>query len=135
MPQNEYINHHRKKYGQRFDFESKNTKREIRKIRKRADYARKSLGIKGKICAMKHRSEKAQMERITTIHHKTEDRLKVDDGTPKNSVPAYLLERGHTNSVKLMSESIKLKRKEKAGKWELPLPKVRSIKEEEIFKA
>mgnify|MGYP006940050761 CR=1 FL=1 len=29
---------------------------------------------------------------------------------------------------------VKQKRKEKAGKWDVPLPKVRGIAEEEVFK-
>ena len=34
----------------------------------------------------------------------------------------------------MLSNSIKQKRKEKAGKWEVPLPKVRPVAEEEMFK-
>ena len=43
----------------------------------------------------------------------------------------------HTNQVdraKVLSNTIKQKRKEKAGKWEVPLPKVRPVAEEEAFK-
>jgi ribosome biogenesis protein NSA2 len=36
--------------------------------------------------------------------------------------------------AKVLSNSIKQKRKEKAGKWEVPLPKVRPVAEEEMFK-
>lgn len=36
--------------------------------------------------------------------------------------------------AKVLSNTIKQKRKEKAGKWEVPLPKVRPISEEEMFK-
>lgn len=34
----------------------------------------------------------------------------------------------------MLSNTIKQKRKEKAGKWEVPLPKVRPIAEDEMFK-
>ena len=34
----------------------------------------------------------------------------------------------------MLSNTIKQKRKEKAGKWEVPLPKVRPMAEEEIFR-
>lgn len=34
----------------------------------------------------------------------------------------------------MLSNTIKQKRKEKAGKWEVPLPKVRPVAEEEMFK-
>ena len=36
--------------------------------------------------------------------------------------------------MQVLSNSIKQKRKEKAGKWEVPLPSVRPITEDEIFK-
>lgn len=34
----------------------------------------------------------------------------------------------------MLSNTVKQKRKEKAGKWEVPLPKVRGIAEDEMFK-
>jgi ribosome biogenesis protein NSA2 len=34
----------------------------------------------------------------------------------------------------VLSNTIKQKRKEKAGKWEVPLPKVRPVAEDEMFK-
>jgi len=34
----------------------------------------------------------------------------------------------------VLSNTIKQKRKEKAGKWEVPLPKVRGIAEQEMFR-
>ena len=34
----------------------------------------------------------------------------------------------------MLSNTIKQKRKEKAGKWEVPLPKVRPMAEDEMFK-
>ncbi len=39
-----------------------------------------------------------------------------------------------TARAKVLSNTIKQKRKEKAGKWEVPLPKVRPIAEEEMFR-
>ena len=34
----------------------------------------------------------------------------------------------------MLSNSIKQKRKEKAGKWNVPVPKVRPVGEDEVFK-
>jgi len=45
-----------------------------------------------------------------------------------------LLDRTGQSSAKILSNTIKQKRKEKAGKWNVPLPKVRGISEEEMFK-
>ena len=48
--------------------------------------------------------------------------------------PAFLLDRQNATRAKVLSQMIKQKRKEKAGKWNVPLPKVRPISEDEIFK-
>ena len=41
----------------------------------------------------------------------------------EGAVPTYLLDRENTNRAKVLSNMIKQKRKEKAGKWDVPLPK------------
>lgn len=48
--------------------------------------------------------------------------------------PAFLLDRQNATRAKVLSQMIKQKRKEKAGKWNVPLPRVRPISEDEIFK-
>ncbi|MEW5306178.1 MAG: hypothetical protein WDW36_008664 [Sanguina aurantia] len=53
---------------------------------------------------------------------------------PQNALPAYLLEREQIDRAKVLSNTIKQKRKEKAGKWEVPLPQVRPMAEDEMFK-
>ena len=45
-----------------------------------------------------------------------------------------MLDRQNATRAKVLSQMIKQKRKEKAGKWNVPLPKVRPISEDEIFK-
>ena len=49
-------------------------------------------------------------------------------------LPQYLLDRGKGNEAKALSSKIKEKRNEKAAKFSVPLPKVRGISEEEMFK-
>ena len=51
----------------------------------------------------------------------------------RTALTAPLL-RSQTARAKVLSNTIKQKRKEKAGKWEVPLPKVRPMAEEEIFR-
>jgi len=50
------------------------------------------------------------------------------------AVPAYLLDREQTRRTKVLSNMIKQKRKEKAGKWQVPIPKVKAMTEDEMFK-
>ena len=49
-------------------------------------------------------------------------------------LPQYLLDRGKENSAKSLSSAIKNKRNEKVAKFSVPLPKVKGISEEEMFK-
>lgn len=51
-----------------------------------------------------------------------------------NPLPPYLLDRSLPNNAKALSTAIKQKRAEKAAKFSVPLPKVRGISEEEMFK-
>lgn len=49
-------------------------------------------------------------------------------------MPAYLLDRNEVNRTKVLSNMIKQKRKEKAGKWKVPIEKVKPMSEDEMFK-
>ena len=49
-------------------------------------------------------------------------------------LPEYLLDRSQASNAKALSSAIKNKRAEKAAKFSVPLPKVRGIAEEEMFK-
>lgn len=49
-------------------------------------------------------------------------------------LPNYLLDRSQATNAKALSSAIKDKRSEKAAKFSVPLPKVKGISEEEMFK-
>lgn len=49
-------------------------------------------------------------------------------------LPNYLLDRSQATNAKALSSAIKEKRNEKAAKFTVPLPKVKGISEEEMFK-
>ncbi|KAG2451561.1 hypothetical protein HYH02_004159 [Chlamydomonas schloesseri] len=134
MPQNEHIELHQKRYGKRLDYEERKRKKQAREVHKRAAYAQKALGLKGKMFAKKRHQEKATMKKTIAMHEERDNKHKAQDGAPQNAVPAYLLEREQVDRAKVLSNTIKQKRKEKAGKWEVPLPQVRPIAEDEMFK-
>lgn len=52
----------------------------------------------------------------------------------KEALPSYLLDREDQNQAKMLSSAVKQRRKDKAGKFAVPLPKVRGISEEEAFR-
>lgn len=50
------------------------------------------------------------------------------------ALPAYLLDRDGSARAKVLSNTVKQKRKEKAGKWSVPVPKVKPVADDEMFK-
>ncbi|KAL0354395.1 UNVERIFIED_CONTAM: Ribosome biogenesis protein NSA2 [Sesamum radiatum] len=134
MPQGDYIELHRKRHGYRHDHFERKRKKEAREVHKRSQIAQKALGIKGKMFAKKRYAEKALMKKTLAMHEESSTRRKVDDDVHEGALPAYLLDRDETTRAKVLSNTIKQKRKEKAGKWEVPLPKVRPVAEDEMFR-
>ena len=57
-----------------------------------------------------------------------------DEAMLEGAVPAYLLDREGVSRAKVLSNTLKEKRKEKAGRWAVPLPKVKPIADAETFK-
>jgi ribosome biogenesis protein NSA2 len=74
------------------------------------------------------------MKKTLAVHEERTNKHKDEDAVPKGAVPSYLLDREGQNRAKVLSNTVKQKRKEKAGKWSVPIPKVRPIAEAEMFK-
>jgi len=134
MPQGDYIELHRKRHGQRLDFQERKRKKTAREAHSHSRKAQNTLGIRGKILAKNNYKEKVQMKRTLKTHEESSSRRKVDDDVHEGARPVYLLDREQTTRAKILSQTIKQKRKEKAGKWDVPLPKVRPVAEDEMFK-
>jgi len=74
------------------------------------------------------------MQKTIKMHEERDAKHKEEEPVQQGAVPPYLLDRQNISRAKVLSNMIKQKRKEKAGKWEVPLPKVRPIAEEEMFR-
>ncbi|XP_045482943.1 ribosome biogenesis protein NSA2 homolog isoform X1 [Harmonia axyridis] len=133
MPQNDYIERHRKLYGRRLDYEERKRKREAREPHKRAKIAKSVRGIKAKLLNKQRRNEKIQMKKKIQAHEEKKVK-KTSDKVAEGAVPDYLLDRANQSQAKVLSNMIKQKRKEKAGKWDVPIPKVRAQSDAEVFK-
>jgi len=134
MPQNEHIELFQKRYGFRLDHHEKQRKKKAREHKLLSKKAQKLTGIKGKIFAKNRYSEKVQMKRTIKAHEEKKTKKKDDGVVQEGALPAYLLDRESSSQAKLLSSMVKQKRKEKAGKWDVPIPKVRAQSEAEVFK-
>jgi len=134
MPQGDYIELHQKRFGYRLDHFERKRKKEARLGHKRSEFAQKVKGLRAKLFNKQRYSEKAQLKKTIALHEEKQQKT-VDDGriTP-GALPPYLLDRRNTSSAKILSNMIKQKRKEKAGKWDVPIPKVRPMAQDEVFR-
>lgn len=134
MPQNEYIKESIRRNGKRFDHDERARKKKAREPHKVSKTAKKLRGIKAKLFSKKRYAEKATMKKTIKAHQEKDAKAKDGDEAKPGAVPAYLLDREQVRRTKVLSNMIKQKRKEKAGKWQVPIPKVKAMTEDEMFK-
>nr|CAG4641130.1 EOG090X0BLH [Eulimnadia texana] len=134
MPQNEHIELHQKRYGFRLDYHERQRKKEAREHKLNSKKARELTGIKAKLFSKRRYSEKVQMKKTIKAHEQKKTKQKEEGQAPQGALPAYLLDRETTSSAKALSSMVKQKRKEKAAKWDVPIPKVKAQSEAEVFR-
>lgn len=134
MPQHEYIERWTKLHGKRLDHDERQRKRLARESHKKSADAQKLHGLRAKLYAKKRHNEKIQLKKQIRAHEAKNVKSEGPAEPSTQAVPGFLLDRSNTNNAKALSSAIKQKRKEKAAKFSVPLPKVRGISEEEVFK-
>merc|ERR1712086_18027 len=134
MPQNEHIELHQNRFGKRLDHEERKRKRDAREVHERAEYAKKTRGLKAKLFNKQRRNEKIQMKKTIALHEEKKTKKKEATPIPDGAIPAYLMDREGQSQAKALNNMIKEKRKEKADKWSVPLPKVKAMDEMEVMK-
>lgn len=110
-------------------------KREAREVHRRSKFAQEVHGIRAKLHNAKRYKEKVAMKKAIAQHEEKDVEHGNADNAPKGAVPAYLLDREGTSRAKVLSNTVKQKRKEKAGKWSVPVPRVKPVSDEELFKS
>lgn len=125
---------HKKLHGVRMDQMERDRKREARKSHKMSKFAQKSFGLKAKLFNQKRFKEKAAMKKTIALHQQGNNKHANDEKMNDGAVPAYLLDREEVSRAKVLSNTVKQKRKEKAGKWTVPIPKVKPVADDEMFK-
>ena len=79
-------------------------------------------------------TQKIQMKKAIKAHEEKSVKTTTAPEPSSTPLPQYLLDRGKEAEKKKLSSSIKERRNEKAAKFSVPLPKVKGISEEEMFK-
>lgn len=134
MPQNEHIELHKKRHGSRLDAAERARKSEARMAHKHSAMAQKLHGLRAKQFNEKRFKEKVQMKKTIAAHQEKDSKRKDANALPAGAVPSYLLDREGVSRAKVLSNTVKQKRKEKAGKWSVPIPKVKPVNDDEMFK-
>jgi len=135
MPQNEYIELAQKRHGVRLDHHERKRKRLARAAKLNSTKSQKLRGLKAKMYNKQRYKEKVQMKKTILAHERKLSKKKEEEPIGgEGAVPAYLLDRNQQSSSKILSNTIKQKRKEKAAKWDVPIPKVRAQSEAEVFR-
>jgi ribosome biogenesis protein NSA2 len=137
MPQGDYIEEFRKRYGERPDSQERERKRRAREPHKIATTSKELRGLKAKIFQRERFKEKVRLRKEERLLKGSESVKKAkanEEDRLKNALPAYLLDREDAVRAKTLTNTIKQKRKEKAGKWDVPLPKVRPLPDDEVFR-
>ena len=75
-----------------------------------------------------------QLKKTLKAHDERNVKQKDSSNVPEGALPTFLLDREGQKDAKALSTAIKQKRKDKAAKYAVPLPKVRGIAEDEMFK-
>eukprot|EP00331_Platyophrya_macrostoma_P009946 CAMPEP_0176425832 /NCGR_PEP_ID=MMETSP0127-20121128/11604_1 /TAXON_ID=938130 /ORGANISM="Platyophrya macrostoma, Strain WH" /LENGTH=259 /DNA_ID=CAMNT_0017807029 /DNA_START=55 /DNA_END=834 /DNA_ORIENTATION=+ len=132
MPQNNYMELFKKRFGERLDADERRRKKEARAPHEQAQKAQALRGIRAKLYNKERFKEKIQMKKLIHAHQEKMIDVKVDK-PEEGALPAYLLDRENVNRSKILSNTVKQKRKEKAGKWAVPVEKVKALSEAEMF--
>ena len=134
MPQNEFMELWRKRYGKRFDEEERAEKKKAKEGKRRSLLAQNLRGIKAKIFAKDRYKEKAEMKKTINTFEKSKIQDKSSAKVNEEPVPYYLMDQSVTRTADVLTNTLKQKRKQRAGKWDVPLPQVRPIPEDEMLR-
>lgn len=134
MPQHEYMEQHAKICGKRLDHYERDRKRDARLVHKRSKFSQKVHGIRAKLYNKKRYKEKATLKKIFNKRKKNQNKgIPTEEDVAKGAVPAYLIDRQGVSRAKVLSNTVKQKRLSKTGTWDVPIPKVKPIADDEMF--
>ena len=124
MPQHEFMELWRKRYGKRFDEEEKAEKKKAKEGKMVSKLSKTLTGIKAKIFHKDRYREKAEMKKTINTFEKSKAADKKTKAVGDEPVPVYLMDQTVTRTADVLTNTLKQKRKQRAGKWDVPLPQI-----------
>jgi ribosome biogenesis protein NSA2 len=116
------------------DHEERTRKKAARAGHKASFLAQTLHGKRAKLLHKQRYAEKVDIRKRIKAHEERNVKTKDAAALPDGALPAYLLDRQGQNNAKALSTALKDKRKEKTAKFSVPLPKVKGMAEDEVFK-
>lgn len=93
MPQNKYIELHRKRYGYSLNYHEEKRKKEGQEAHECSKKAKKLTGLKAKLYHKQHHAEKIQTKKTIKMYEKRSTKQKTDGKNPQGAMPACLPDR------------------------------------------
>uniref|UniRef100_A0A452TIP9 Uncharacterized protein n=2 Tax=Ursus TaxID=9639 RepID=A0A452TIP9_URSMA len=109
MPQNEYIELHRKRYGYGLNYHEEKRKKEGQKAHECSKKTKKLTGLKAKLYHKQRHAEKIQTKKTIKMYEKRSTKQKTDGKNPQGAMPACLRARKGLSRAKELSSMIKRK--------------------------
>jgi len=103
-------------------------------VHRSSKVAQNLIGLRAKLHNRKRHVAKIEMKKQIRQHDERNVKQSEPSVPSDGAVPAYLLDRAQEKNAKQLSSMVKQKRKEAAARFSVPLPKVRGMAEEEVFK-
>lgn len=113
--------------------DEKARKKTAREGHQRSKDAQNLRGFRAKMLQQQRHKEKIQMRKRIKAQEERNVKSSSEEQS-KTPVPHYLLDRSNATNAKALSSAVKDRRNEKAAKFSVPIPTVRGISEEEMFK-
>lgn len=134
MPQNEYMELWRKRFGRRLDAEEREEKKKAKEGKRIAKLSKTLTGMRAKQFHKERYKQKAEMKKTINTFEKSKAADKTTKKLGDEPVPVYLMDQTTTRTGDILANSLRQKRKQRAGKWDVPLPQVRPIPEDEMLR-
>ncbi|KAH0571627.1 Ribosomal protein S8 [Spironucleus salmonicida] len=133
MAQGDYIKLHQKRHGKRLDHDEKMRKKEARMPHIISKKATHLIGLRQKLFSEERRKEKIELKKkIRQNNEKSVNNTTKNNNTvPK---PAFLLDRETENRAKILSNTVKQKKKQRSAQWSLPISQVNPLADSQVFK-